>query len=67
MSYAIKPKEEVFPVAMGQLCLLVKDEQAYFEEKYKAKIEKLKDTTKDSDVRAQYESLLSIVDGQGQE
>ena len=63
MSYTSKPHEQAFGVAMGQLCLFVKDEQEHFEQKHKPKIEKLKATTKDVTVKTACENLLNVAEG----
>lgn len=63
MGFANRPQDETFAISMGQLCLIVKEEQSYFEQKYKTRIEKIKDTTRDVTVKTICEDLLKIIEG----
>lgn len=64
MTFADAPKEDVFDVAMGQICLLIKDDKEYFEQKYKVKIEKMIHGTKDLNLRAILENIIKVYKGE---
>lgn len=64
MSFADDPKEDVFKVALSQIGLLIKDVKEYFEQKYKKKIEKMIDETKEIHLKNILESVIRILEGQ---